>query len=131
MIVLDTHSWLWWLSDPKKLSRAARAAIQRSAAGNEALVSAISVWEVAMLVARGRLDLSMGVAEWIAQAESVDGFHFIPVDNQIALRAVQLPGVFHADPADRIIVATALARGAALATKDERIRGYPHVRSVW
>ena len=131
MIVLDTHCWLWWLSDPKQLSRAARAAIQRSVARNEALVSAISVLEVAMLVARGRLELSMALEEWIAQAESLSGFRFIAIDNRIALRAVQLPGEFHSDPADRIIVATALARGAGLATKDERMRRYPHVRCVW
>lgn len=131
MIVLDTHCWLWWLSDARQLSRAAKAAIRRAVAREEALVSAISVWEVAMLVARTRLELSLAVDEWVARAESVSGFRFVPVDNRIALRAVQLPGTFHPDPADRIIVATALVRGAQLATKDERIRGYPHVRSVW
>lgn len=131
MIVLDTHCWLWWLSEPKLLSRAARTAVQRAAAQHEALVSAISVWEVAMLVARGRLDLSVGVEEWIAQAESIEGVQVVPVDSRIALRAVQLPGTFHPDPADRIIVATALVRAAALATKDDRIRKYPHVRTVW
>ena len=131
MIVLDTHCWLWWLSEPKQLSRNATAEIEKAVAEGEALISAISVWEVALLVTRSRLDLSMDVDEWFGRAEAIPGFRFVPVNNRIAVRAVQLPGTFHTDPADRLIVATALIQGTAVATKDDKIRRYPHVRSVW
>jgi PIN domain nuclease of toxin-antitoxin system len=131
VIVLDTHCWLWWLSEPKLLSRTARGEIDQAVKADEALVSAISVWEVAMLVARGRLELTLPVEDWIAHAEAVRGFRFIPVSNRIALQAVQLPGHFHPDPADRMIVATALTRGVPVVTKDDKIQGYPHVRSLW
>jgi PIN domain nuclease of toxin-antitoxin system len=94
-------------------------------------VSSTSVWEVAQLVARGRLELTMDVADWVAKSESLPFVQFIPVDNRIAIRATRLPGQFHADPADRIIVATTLALGATLVTKDSRLQQYSHVETLW
>lgn len=94
-------------------------------------VSCISAWEVAMLVSRDRLKLTMAVEEWIGRCEALPQVKFVPVSNAIAVRSVQLPGSFHADLADRIIVATALTLGATVITKDARIRRYPHVRSTW
>ena len=131
MIVLDTHSWVWWASDADGLSKPARTAIDAAVAEGRGLVSSISVWEVAMLVTRGRLKLTMAVDDWVAQAERIPGLRFVPVNNAIALRSVQLPGRLHDDPADRIIIATALGHGAAVVTKDERIRRYEHVRAIW
>lgn len=131
MILLDTHAWVWWLSDPRRLSSTARKAADEAARGDGAHVSCISTWEVAMLAARGRLDLTMDVADWLARAEALPYFRFHPVDNPVALRAVLLPEPFHRDPADRIIVATALSLGAAVVTADDRLRRYPHVRTVW
>jgi PIN domain nuclease of toxin-antitoxin system len=94
-------------------------------------ISSISVWEVAQLVARGRLELTLDVADWVAKSESLPFVHFVPVDNRIAIRATDLPGEFHADPADRIIVATTLVLGATLVTRDERLRRYDHVETLW
>jgi PIN domain nuclease of toxin-antitoxin system len=131
VIVLDTHSWVWWASDSGELSKPARKAIDDAVAADRALVSSISVWEVAMLAARDRLRLSMPIGEWVVQAESIQGLRFAPVTNPIALRSVQLPGRLHDDPADRIIIATALSHGAAVVTKDEKIRRYEHVRAIW
>ena len=131
MIVLDTHSWVWWASDAGELSKPARTAIDAAVAEGRGLVSSISVWEVAMLVTRGRLKLTMAVDDWVAQTERIPGLRFVPVNNAIALRSVQLPGRLHDDPADRIIIATALAHGAVVVTKDERIRRYEHVRAIW
>lgn len=131
MIVLDTHAWLWWLSDPEALSAAARAAVERSAASASVTVSSISAWEVALLVKKGRLVLSMDVQEWVRKSESLPYVHFHPVDNAIAVRSVNLPGLLHEDPADRIIVATALHLDAAVVTRDEKIRNYPAVRTIW
>ena len=132
MIVLDTHAWLWWGSDPNRIPARARRMIKNAIeAGTPIHISSISTWEVAMLVEHGRLELTLDVAEWIAQAEAVPFFQFVPVDNRIALRAVGLPGFAHRDPADRLIVATALALGATLVTGDQRLRRYRPVKTVW
>ena len=131
MILLDTHSWVWWASDAGELSKPARRAIDDAVAEGRGLVSSISVWEVAMLVARGRLRLTMAVEDWVTQAERIPGLRFVLVNNAIALRSVRLPGRLHEDPADRIIIATTLRHGAAVVTKDERIRRYEHVCAIW
>jgi PIN domain nuclease of toxin-antitoxin system len=131
MIVLDTHAWLWWLSSPDQLSAAARKAIDRAMAETEICVSSISAWEVAVLVKKGRLELTMSAEDWIVRSEALPFLRFIPVDNRIAVKSTGLPGHLHDDPADRIIIATTLALGATLVTKDDRIRKYQHVRTLW
>jgi len=129
--LLDTHVWVWWVSDPGRLSAPARLAIEKARSGDGVLVSSISVWEVAMLVVRGRLVLTIPVEEWVTRCEAVPGLRFVPVDPAIALRSVNLPGLLHPDPADRIIVATALEKKARLITKDARLQAYPYVHTVW
>ena len=88
-------------------------------------------WEIAQLVDRHRLYLTIDVADWITQSESLPFPHFIPVDNHIALKSVQLPGILHSDPADRIIIATAISLGATLVSKDKKISSYSHVKTLW
>ncbi len=73
----------------------------------------------------------MEVADWIKKSEMLPFVNFIPVDNSIAVKSVNLPQPFHSDPADRIIIATAISLGASLITKDERILKYPHVKTIW
>ncbi len=131
MIVLDTHVWIWWVSNPEKLSDVARVLIEQAAKEKAVYVSSISAWEVAMLVARGRLKLSLEVHDWVAKSESLPFLHFVPVTNGIAVRSVNLPGKFHPDPVDRIIVATAMMQGGTLITKDEKIMSYSHIDTVW
>ncbi len=131
MIVLDTHVWLWWISSPEKLAADAAQAINDAAGKNGIVISSISAWELALLVEKGRLVLSIDVQDWVRKTESLPFVRFAPIDNAIALRSVSLPGIFHADPADRIIAATALVMGLPLATKDEKIRVYPHLRTIW
>lgn len=131
MILLDTHAWVWWVGNPEHLSDRARKAIDQAVVEKKLHVSSISAWEVATLSSRGRLQLSMDVGEWIRRCETLPFLRFVPVDNAVALRSVSLPGAFHPDPADRIIVATALLLGATLVSKDERILAYPHVSSLW
>ena len=84
-----------------------------------------------MLVSRGRITLSVDVTAWLAVVEEIDCLKFIPVNNEIAVAAVHLPGDFHKDPADRLIVATARKLGAPVVTADEKIRVYPHIRTIW
>lgn len=131
MILVDSHVWVWWAGDPGRVSPKARRALDKAMAANAIYVSSISVWEISMLAERGRLTLSMDVADWISRAEAMPFFRFVPVDNTIAHRSVRLPGVLHQDPADRIIVATALTLGMPLVTKDQKLRGYPHLPTVW
>jgi len=131
MIVLDTHAWVWWVSSPAFLSETAKHIIDEAVAERSILISSISVWEIAILVSRGRLKLTMGASDWVAASEALPFFEFVPVSNSIALKSVLLPGALHNDPADRIIVATAVSLGAVLITKDEKIRNYPHVKTAW
>lgn len=132
MILLDTHALVWWISDPKRIpARSARLINAGIRAGEAIAVSSISVWEIAMLVERGRLSLTMNAAVWIDKVEALPFLTFIPVDNQIALRSVQLEGFPNRDPADRIIVATALGHGATLVTADASLHRYRPVKSSW
>ena len=95
------------------------------------MVSSISAWEVALLVKHKRLKLSMDVADWIAISENLPFIQFIPVSNSIAVRSVNLPLPLHDDPADRIIIATALSVGASIVTKDKKISDYSHITTIW
>lgn len=131
MIVLDTHAWIWLVDSPDLLGPAARKAIAAARPKREVFISSISAWEVHMLCARGRLRFSVDPEVWISRCERISFLRFLPVDNEIARLAVQLPGDFHADPADRMIVATARFLGAPLATRDAKIRDYPHIKCVW
>lgn len=131
MIVLDTHAWVWWVSEPERVSARARGAIEKAVAGPGAYVSSISVWEVAMLVAKGRLKLTLPVEAWVARSEALPYVRFVPVDNGLALGSVRLDGFTYPDPADRLILATALSLDAAVVTKDRRMRAYRAVRTVW
>ena len=132
MIVLDTHVLLWWVSRSEALSAVAEKAIKRTLAeGSEVIVSAISAWEVSMLIDKERLILSMDVESWFDEVSQIDGVRFMPVDNEIGIKSTVLPGDFHKDPADRMIVATARKLAVPLVTADEKIRNYEHVRTIW
>jgi len=132
MIVLDTHVWIWWLGDKVKLSPPAQQRIEVEMQQNSTLVlSSISAWEIAMLVKKGRLELTLNVRDWIRKTEGLPFVRFVPVDNTVLLRSVELPGQFHNDPADRMIVATALTMGLPIVTQDSKIRSYEHVETCW
>ena len=128
MIILDTHIWIGYIDDPTSLPKPALDAIR---GGREPVgISSISVWELFMLERRGRLELRIPAGQWVAKCERLSLFHFVPVDNTIAQLAVELPEPIHGDPADRIIIATALSLGATLLTKDRQILSYPHVKTL-
>lgn len=132
MIVLDTHALVWWVTGDLQLSANASAAIakeQRDA--GQILVSAITSWEIAMLVKKGRMALAMDLDEWLAAVEGMDGIRVVPISSRVAVQSVQLPGDFHKDPADRFIVALAREMNAPLITADDKIHAYPHVRWIW
>jgi len=132
VIVLDTQALLWWVSNPERVPAKARRLLDKAVADNSTVsVSCISTWEIAMLSLRARLELTMPVDAWIAHVEELPWLTFVPVDNRVALRSVHLEGFPHRDPADRIIVATALVLNATLVTADDRLRSWKSVRTVW
>lgn len=132
LIVLDTHVLLWWLSGAQPLSaKAARLSGKNTGIEGVIAVSSISTWEIAMLVANNRLNLSMDVDSWLAEAARIPAPRSKPVDNATAIHSVRLPGQFHKDPADRMIVALARHLSLQLVTADEKILRYPHVKTVW
>lgn len=122
-VVLDTHVWVWWMAKAP-LSTAAIEAIDAAAARGDVLVPAISVWEVAMLVQRGRLILTSPIRDWCAWALAQPGFSLAPMTPHLAIDSVGLPGVLHQDPADRLIVATARCAEATLVTRDRKLLSY-------
>lgn len=131
MIVLDTHALIWWVNDPSLLSSAAQSAIDEAARSGGLYVSCISAWEIAMLVGRGRLELALDVRDWLSRCEALPFLSFLPVDCGTLVESVRLPDFPHADPADRIIAATALSLGAMLVTKDDKLRGYRSLKTIW
>jgi PIN domain nuclease of toxin-antitoxin system len=127
VIVLDTHVWIWWVHGDPRLAPASALIVQEHEAAGIG-VSAISCWEVAKLVEYGRLELPCPVSDWLDQALAYPGLQLLHLTPRIAFESTQLPGPFHRDPADQIIVATARVLNAALVTADEKILAYPHVR---
>jgi PIN domain nuclease of toxin-antitoxin system len=119
------------MSNPEKLSQFALKAIAREKETETIIVSAISVWEIYLLVKKERLKLSMDIDSWFEKVSSLPYIQFVPIDTNIAAKSVMLPAEFHADPADRMIVATARERGISLVTADDRIRKYNHVQTIW
>jgi len=131
MIVLDTHAWIWFISKPEVLSKRAKKAVSAAVKDKSVLISSISAWEVALLVFKKRLTLSLDVSDWIAKSEGLPFIQFIEISNSIAVKSVNLPQPLHPDPADRIIIATALTAGVPLVTKDKKLLNYPHVKTIW
>ncbi len=129
MIVLDTHVWLWWLASPQRLSSAARRTIeQESRIG----VSTLSAWELAMLVARGRVSLDREVGLWVRQALAEPRVEPLPLDAEVAVAAGLLDArSFPGDPIDRLIYATSRSMGATLITRDGAIRTFDPASTLW
>jgi PIN domain nuclease of toxin-antitoxin system len=130
MIVLDTHAWWWTVSETGQLSRKARQLISKTPP-EQRTVASISIWEFAMMVARGRINLTVTPEEWLDHAINKTGLTVLDLNPEIALESCKLPGNFHKDPADRIIVATARVSRSQLITKDQKILDYPFVTTVW
>jgi PIN domain nuclease of toxin-antitoxin system len=118
-MLLDTHALIWLVEDSKALGRRTARRIENARGRDDLAVSAISFWEVAMLAEHGRLALTVPPADWRRRVLGL-GIHELPVTGDVATSATVLPGL-HADPADRFIVATALAVSAELVTADGRL----------
>ena len=127
MILLDTHIWVWWVNESKELSTKHQQIIESQQAGGLG-VSIISCWEVAKLVELGRVQLTISVEEWLTEALQYPQIQLLELTPKIVVESTQLPGTFHRDPADQMIVATARVLNINLVTADRKIRDYPYVK---
>ena len=124
-ILLDTHAWLWLMTGAAdRFSQATLELVEAAARAGAVLIPAIAVWEVAMQDAKGRITLDAPCDIWVERALSAPGVRLIPLSPRIAVDSTRLPGRFHGDPADRMIVATARATQATLITCDGKILEY-------
>ncbi len=128
--LLDTNVWFWMLGMQENLRPGVKD-ILRNAGASEIGISAISPWEIAKKVSLGKLVLSCPVDKWIESATNPEEIELFPLSPEVSVESTKLPGQFHNDPADQIIVATARLYGLVILTSDERIRKYTHVRTFW
>ena len=128
MIILDTHAWIWWTNESTNLSAKAFDAIQET---DVIGIPAISCWELAMLVSKRRMGLSMDVQVWIDLALQRPKVKLLPLTPEIAVLSTRLPGNFHGDPSDRLIVASSLVHKAPLVSKDEKIQNWQYLQVIW
>jgi PIN domain nuclease of toxin-antitoxin system len=123
-LLLDTHAWLWLMSGTVEFPPIVKKQIEHAAQQHQVYVSAISVWEVGMLATKKRIQLQQDVLQWTQTALKAPGTQLIPLLPEIAIESTRLPGEFHGDPADRIIVATARHAGLTCLTRDGKIGAY-------
>ena len=127
MIVLDTHVWIWWVDGHPRLKQSIRDKIDLE---NDVRICAISLLEIATAVSLGRLTLRPSAEHWLEIAQSAEQIRVEPLSDKLCLGSVNLPGEFHRDPADRLIVALARALDVELVTADRKILAYPSVTTI-
>ena len=130
MILLDTHIWFWFVQGHPRLGNSHEQTIQAAIGSQRVAVSAISGWEIAMMINRGRVETNLGTLEWLKQALVPSGIEMLPLTPAISVESTQLPGDFHRDPADQIIVVTARVYNVPLLTQDSKIVDYAHVQTL-
>jgi PIN domain nuclease of toxin-antitoxin system len=130
-LLLDTHYWIWLQSGEKsRLTPKIVRMIEQAAIRGNLLLSVISVWELGVLEAKGRVRMQTQCDQWVREALATPGLSLAPLTPEIALESSRLPGLFHGDPADRIIVATARSFSARLLTRDQKMIEYGQQRHV-
>lgn len=129
MTILDTHIWIWLVTGDPRLLQDYTDYIQENEADGLG-VCAISCWEVAKLVERSRIKLSLPVSDWLTAALAYPGIRLLDLSPEVSVESTQLPGAFHRDPADQIIVATARLYACPLVTMDRQIQAYAYVQTA-
>ena len=131
MILLDTHVWVWLAVEPKRLSRRATTAIRKATESGGISIASISLWELAMLFAHGRLRAAGTVETSVRSMVEKTGVIVHEITAQIAALSTMFPESFPQDPADRLIGATARSLGLSLVTKDQRILDSELLKTLW
>ena len=126
--LLDTHAWIWWVDQDPRLGAKTIAALDGLPKSARPYLADISLWEVAMLVERGRLQLDLPLRDWLDAAAHPRSIQLVPVTPQIAAEVETLPASFHRDPADRLIVASSRALHLPVLTHDRLIAASRLVR---
>lgn len=131
MILLDTHTWLWLLHNPIQLSETAQSVIEEAEKKNAILISSISVWEIAVKHSLKKLELPLPINKWFELAQQQPGTIIEPLSPLDAIYSANLPGEFHKDPADRILVSIARRYDIPIVSRDNKIQNYPYVKTIW
>ena len=129
--LLDTHAWVWWVTEDRRLSKRASDAIARAARTEGVWLSVIPIWEVAKKIEKQQLVLDRPLRQWMDRAIGAAGLRITELTPTILLESCELPQPFHGDPADQTIVASARHHRARLVTADRNLRQYPHVQTIW
>ncbi|OFW03302.1 MAG: hypothetical protein A3H96_19585 [Acidobacteria bacterium RIFCSPLOWO2_02_FULL_67_36] len=119
--LLDTHAWIWWVDQDRRLGSATIAALDALPRDQRPFLADISLWEVSMLVERGRLELDLPLSDWLEAAAHPRSVQLVPISPAIAAEAAALPESFHRDPADRLIVATSRVLKLPVLTHDRLV----------
>jgi PIN domain nuclease of toxin-antitoxin system len=128
-LLLDTHIALWLSHGDERLGQTTRQAIDAAwKAGGRVFLSAVSVWEIAMLVDRGQIEIDLPVEAWVERFLARPGLEAVPLDHSAAAKAFSLHHLEHRDPADRLLIASAIDLGCPLVTYDDRIRRFARAR---
>lgn len=131
MILLDTHVIIWDSLAPNRLSVQAEQAIAQANQQDGMLIADISLWEIAMLVQKGRIQIATDCQSFITLLLQANKTRVVPISPAIATQAVQLPALVNKDPADRLLVATALVEQAVLVTADHNLRQISAITTLW
>jgi PIN domain nuclease of toxin-antitoxin system len=123
-VILDTHSLVWLIDGDESLGKESRRRIEQATAPGSILISAITPWEIAMLVQKGRLELALPLRKWFEEVLESRIISIAPLLPEIAIDSAMLPGEIHRDPSDRIIIATARHHNLPLLTMDRKILSY-------
>lgn len=130
MLLLDTHIWIWYAEGNQELNTKARTAIDQAIKERQIYLSAISLWELAMLNKKQRLSMTIPCDEWIKKSIAECYLQVVPISPDIAVESCQLPGEFNSDPADCMIVATARVEDLRIVSRDRRILDYEYVAKM-
>lgn len=128
---LDTHAWIWWVTQDSRLSKHAKTVISNAIQGEGIWLSVISVWEVAKKVEKKQLILDRPLRPWLDSAMSAEGLFIAELTGDILIESCELPPPFHGDPADQMIAATVRHHKGRLITKDRKLTDYPPLKCIW
>ena len=123
-ILLDTHILVWLMNDDPTLTEKEKNLIRNTTKNNLLIISAISIWEISLLVSKGKIVINQEIYQWTNSLLSLPYMRLIPIDANIAIQSCNLPGLIHTDPADRMIIATSRILDIPILTRDKEILKY-------